>query len=208
MDYKNSTSGTYYSLEVLTEIFKNEDVSLTIQSYPEEVARRADDEIQMLLQNFSRVSKKYENTRLFDEHNTQLLFKYKLLSDYYALMYIYASKNLHSYKVYRKNLIDEIAASYNGYYDFIPESVINNLSDVELSHIRERCAKIRSSLRVVDDGKFSLIAILKDIVCDDLCVPNSTNLKFYQKNTQMIVPSHMIEILKPCQWIKILKINI
>ncbi|BAM40497.1 conserved hypothetical protein [Theileria orientalis strain Shintoku] len=207
MDFKHSNSSTYYSLEVLSEIFKNEDVSTNIQSYPEEVSRRVSDEIDLLLENFVKNTKKYESTRVFDGDNTSLMFKYKLLMDYYAIMYIYANKNIHLYKAYRWNIVQELATIYNGYYDFIPDNIIHNLSDLEISHLRERCLYIKSHLKFVNTGKYTLIGILKDIVTDDLSEPNSSKLKFYQKNTRLFVPSHMADLLRPCKWIKILKVD-
>ncbi|AFZ79915.1 hypothetical protein BEWA_027640 [Theileria equi strain WA] len=204
----DTVSGAYYSMDVLSEIFRNEDVAMTIQAYPEEVSRRVTDEIEALLDNFVRYSRRYEDVRVFNSGDTQTLFKFKLLMDYYAIMYIQASKNVHIYRAYRWNLIEEIATVYSGYYDFIPESVVSNLSDVECSHLRERCLEIRNAITVVNNGKYSLIGILKDIVTDDLSEPRSGSLKFYAQNTKLVVPSYMVDILKHSKLIKILIIDL
>ncbi|KAK2197915.1 GINS [Babesia duncani] len=205
MNPQSRGGGTHYSLEVICDIFRNEESSLLLQSYPTEVAKRVAGEIDGFLSTFAYYAREYREAKAFNEHDETLLQKHKLCMEYFALCYLQASKNFYLYKAHRWSLVEELAVIHNGVYDVIPVNIIERLSDEEAIHLREHCEKIVASTSQKQHVEYSLVAVLKDIVTDDINNRASKILKFYTKGSKIVVPAIIAEALMHSNWIRIIK---
>ncbi|EDO08024.1 hypothetical protein BBOV_III004610 [Babesia bovis T2Bo] len=196
------------SLDLLSDIFRNEDASMLIQAYPMEVVKRVATEISQFLAEFTHHAKEYRDTQLFSPGDTKKLFKCKLLMDYYALCYIMASKNFYLYNTHRLNLIKEMAITYNGLYDVIPMNIIERLSDQEATYLRDTCNEIIKTPLPFRAKRYSIVAVLKDIVTDDIADRNNPYMKYYAKGMKLTIPTDLAEMLIHSNWIKIIKTNL
>ncbi|GBE59183.1 toll-like receptor 8 isoform X2, putative [Babesia ovata] len=199
---------THNSLDVLTEIYRNEEASLLIQTYPLEVVKRAVGEITVCLSAFTHYAREYRDTLAFSPSDTKKLFKNKLLMDYYALCYLSGSKNYYLYNTHRMNLIKELAVTHNGLYDVIPMNVIERLSDQEATFLRDTCNAIIKTPMPVRPKSYSIIAVLKDIVTDDIADRSNPNMRYYPKGAKLTIPTDMAELLVQSNWIKVIKTNL
>ncbi|GIX60872.1 toll-like receptor 8 isoform X2, putative [Babesia caballi] len=199
---------TYNSLDLMSEIYRNEDTSLLIQAYPLEVIKRVVNEITVFRAAFTYYAKEYRDALAFSPGDTKKLFKLKLLMDYYALCYLAASKNYYLYSTHRMNLVKELAVIYNGLYDVIPMNVIERLSDQEATHLRDTCNIIIKTPLLPRSRGYSIIAVLKDIVTDDITDRTNPSKRFYAKGTKLTIPAAMAELLTQSEWIKIIKTNV
>ncbi|KAK1444763.1 hypothetical protein BgAZ_106690 [Babesia gibsoni] len=204
----NFVASTHNSLDVLAEIFRNEDTSLLIQTYPLEVTKRASNEISMFLSLFTHYAKEYRDVMTFGGGDTKKLFRCKLLMEYYALCYLAASKNLYAYNMHRMNLVKELAVTYNGLYDVIPMNVIERLSDQEASYLRDTCNIIIKTPMPYKTRSYSIVAVLKDIVTDDISDRSNPGMKYYAKGSKLTIPTDMAELLLHSNWIKVIKMNL
>ncbi|KAK1932876.1 hypothetical protein X943_001215 [Babesia divergens] len=199
---------THNSLDVLSEIFRNEEVSLLIQAYPLEVTKRVANEIAVLVSAFTHYAREYRDVMAFGDGDTKKLFRCKLLMEYYALCYLTASKNSYLYNTYRMNLVKELAVTYNGLYDVIPMNVIERLSDQEATYLRDTCNAIIKTPMPYKGRCYSIVAVLKDIVTDDIADRSNPYMRYYAKGSKLTIPTEMAELLVHSNWIKIIKLNI
>ncbi|ORM40166.1 uncharacterized protein BXIN_1169 [Babesia sp. Xinjiang] len=201
-------AATRNSLDVLSDIFRNEDASLIIQTYPLEVIKRVVNEITMFLAEFTHHAREYRDGLTFSPHDTKKLFKYKLLMDYYALCYMEASKNFYLYNTHRINRVKEMAVTYNGLYDVIPMNIIERLSDQEAAYLRDTCNAIIKTPMPYRAKSYSIVAVLKDIVTDDIADRSNPFMRYYAKGTKLTVPTDLAELLVHSSWIKIIKMKL
>ncbi|GFE53082.1 hypothetical protein BaOVIS_004860 [Babesia ovis] len=201
-DYQQSTRN---SLDVLTDIFRNEETSLLIQAYPTEVVKRVVSEITQFLVEFTHNAKEYRYIETFTPGETKKLFQCKLLMEHRGLCYMVASKNFYLYNTHRINLVKEMAISYNGLYDVIPLNTIERLSDQEATYLRDTCNAIIRTPMPYKAKSFSIVAVLKDIVTDDIADRTNPCMRFYPKGMKLTLPTDLAEMLVHSSWIKIIK---
>ncbi|CCF75959.1 conserved Plasmodium protein, unknown function [Babesia microti strain RI] len=201
--------GKEISIDILPSIERGEKESLSIQIYPYEVIEDARSELTNLKDLIVSLTKSYIDaliTPCLDQDQKVLAAKLKW--EYLVLTYAYGSSNLLNYRLYRQNLVQELAQSYKGMLQAIPENKKERLSDEELAKLEFYCQIIGQQRPPILPTSVSVVGILKDTICEDLEVlgpRNANRLKLYHKGQQLTIPTSRSLEMEHCDWLKVLK---
>ncbi|CDO63114.1 conserved Plasmodium protein, unknown function [Plasmodium reichenowi] len=199
-------------LDILPFIFREEQISNRIQTFPTETMKKAYLELKGYFEQYKIYAEKLINFSgsMNDENQRKEKLIIKLRCEYYAVIFSQASKLLHEYINFRNRLILELAINVNGLINSIHPNIIQRLNEDEQKELQKYCENIRSErTRSKLQNKFT-VCFLNDLIIEDLNYEGvQKEMKgrnvFYSAGLKVSVFEDKALDLQKCEWAKILR---
>ncbi|ETW19929.1 hypothetical protein PFAG_01101 [Plasmodium falciparum Santa Lucia] len=199
-------------LDILPFIFREEQISNRIQTFPTETMKKAYLELKGYFEQYKIYAEKLINFSgsMNDENQRKEKLIIKLRCEYYAVIFSQASKLLHEYINFRNRLILELAINVNGLINSIHPNIIQRLNEDEQKELQKYCENIRSErTRSKLQNKFT-VCFLNDLIIEDLNYEGvQKDMKgrnvFYSAGLKVSVFEDKALDLQKCEWAKILR---
>ncbi|SBT36130.1 conserved Plasmodium protein, unknown function [Plasmodium ovale wallikeri] len=199
-------------LEILPFLFREEQISNRIQTFPTETMKKAYLELKGYFEQYKIYAEKLINFNgsMNDENQRKEKLTIKLRCEYYAVLFSQSSKLLNEYINFRNRLILELAINVNGLINSIHPNVIQRLNEDEKKELQRYCENIRNErTKSKLQNKFT-VCFLNDLIIEDLNYEGLENEKkprnvFYVAGMKVSVFEDKALDLQKCEWAKILK---
>ncbi|SBS86194.1 conserved Plasmodium protein, unknown function [Plasmodium malariae] len=199
-------------LEILPFIFREEQISNRIQTFPTETMKKAYLELKGYFEQYKIYAEKLINFTgsMNDENQRKEKLTIKLRCEYYAVLFSQSSKLLNEYINFRNKLILELAINVNGLINSIHPNIIQRLNEDEKKELQRYCENIRSErTKSKLQNKFT-VCFLNDLIIEDLNYDGMENDQrvrnvFYPAGLKVSVFEDKALDLQKCEWAKILK---
>ncbi|SBS84321.1 conserved Plasmodium protein, unknown function [Plasmodium ovale curtisi] len=187
-------------LEILPFLFREEQISNRIQTFPTETMKKAYLELKGYFEQYKIYAEKLINFNgsMNDENQRKEKLTIKLRCEYYAVLN------------FRNRLILELAINVNGLINSIHPNVIQRLNEDEKKELQRYCENIRNErTKSKLQNKFT-VCFLNDLIIEDLNYEGLENEKkprnvFYVAGMKVSVFEDKALDLQKCEWAKILK---
>ncbi|GAB66831.1 hypothetical protein PCYB_101810 [Plasmodium cynomolgi strain B] len=199
-------------LEILPFIFREEQISNRIQTFPTETMKKAYLELKGYFEQYKIYAEKLINFNgsMNDENQRKEKMTIKLRCEYYAVLFSQASKLLNEYINFRNRLILELAINVNGLINSIHPNIIQRLNEDEKRELQRCCENIRSErIKSKLENKFT-VCFLNDLIIEDLNYEGNENESaarnvFYPAGLKVSVFEDKALDLQKCEWARILR---
>ncbi|CDU19578.1 conserved Plasmodium protein, unknown function [Plasmodium chabaudi chabaudi] len=199
-------------LEILPFLFREEQITNRIQTFPTETMKKAYLELKGYFEQYKIYAEKLINFNgsMNDENQRKEKLTIKLRCEYYAVLFSQSSKLLNEYINFRNRLILELAINVNGLINSIHPNIIQRLNEDEKKELQRYCENIRNERTKSKLQNKHIVGLLNDLIIEDLNYDGIEDDKrgrnvFYAAGMKVSVFEDKAVDLQKCEWAKILK---
>ncbi|CXI82452.1 conserved Plasmodium protein, unknown function [Plasmodium berghei] len=199
-------------LEILPFLFREEQITNRIQTFPTETMKKAYLELKGYFEQYKIYAEKLINFNgsMNDENQRKEKLTIKLRCEYYAVLFSQSSKLLNEYINFRNRLILELAINVNGLISSIHPNIIQRLNEDEKKELQRYCENIRNERTKSKLQNKHIVGLLNDLIIEDLNYDGVEDDKrgrsvFYAAGMKVSVFEDKAVDLQKCEWAKILK---
>ncbi|CAD2099176.1 conserved Plasmodium protein, unknown function [Plasmodium vinckei] len=199
-------------LEILPFLFREEQITNRIQTFPTETMKKAYLELKGYFEQYKIYAEKLINFNgsMNDENQRKEKLTIKLRCEYYAVLFSQSSKLLNEYINFRNRLILELAINVNGLINSIHPNIIQRLNEDEKKELQRYCENIRNERTKSKLQNKHIVGLLNDLIIEDLNYDGIEDDKrgrsvFYAAGMKVSVFEDKAIDLQKCEWAKILK---